>query len=98
MSTFVEVTAWVIIGFAALPLVSSLLDLAAGLQVKEMRHGRAKTMGEEWPEVRPFLPVLALGVSLLAVQWKTGATRWWLAQIPCTRSWPGASSRGSGPG
>jgi hypothetical protein len=82
MSTFIEVVAWVIIGYAALPLAITLLDLATGLQVKDMRHGRAKTMSEEWPDLRPFLPVLAVGVSLLALQWNPDTARWWLAQSP----------------
>jgi len=82
MSTFIEVVAWVIIGYAALPLAITLLDFATGLQVKDMRHGRAKTMSEEWPDLRLFLPVLAVGVSLLALQWNTDTAKWWLAHIP----------------
>ncbi len=60
MSTFIEIIAWLFIAYAALPLMITLLDLATGLQVKRMRHGRARTMGEAWPDVRIFVPILAI--------------------------------------
>src|SRR5258708_31260321 len=82
MYTLIEVNAWLFIGYAAVPLVITLLELATGLQVKKMRHGRARTMGETWPDVRVFVPILAIGIALLAHQWNVGTARWWLAQSP----------------
>ncbi len=82
MSTFIEIIAWLFIAYAALPLMITLLDLATGLQVKRMRHGRARTMGEAWPDVRIFVPILAIGIALLAHQWNIGTARWWLVQSP----------------
>jgi len=82
MSTFIEVIAWLLISYAALPILITVLDLATGLQVKRMRHGRARTMGEMWPDVRVFVPILAIGIAMLAHQWNFGTARWWLVQSP----------------
>jgi hypothetical protein len=82
MSTFAEVLAWIFIGCASLPLILTLITLATGLQAPKMRHGRATTMSEAWPDISPFLPVLAIGISLLAHQWNPHAVKWWLAQLP----------------
>lgn len=82
MSVSIEVVAWVIIAFAAVPIVLMLVDLEAGLHAGKQRHGRATTMGELWPDIRGFLPCVAIGVSLLGHQWSTDTAGWRLAQIP----------------
>src|SRR5258708_24442271 len=82
MSTFIEIIGGLCIALAALPLMNTLLAVATGLQVKRMRHGRARTMGEAWPDVRIFVPILAIGIALLAHQWNIGTARWWLVQSP----------------
>jgi hypothetical protein len=82
MSVFIEVTAWIIIACGAVPIVITLIYLEAGLHARKQRHGRATTLGEAWPDVRAFLPCVAIGVSLLGRQWSTDSPGWWLAQIP----------------
>jgi hypothetical protein len=82
MSVFVEVLAWVILVYAAVPIVIILINLEAGRHAGKQRHGRATTMREVWPDLRIFLPCVAIGVSLLGRQWGTGTAGWWLAQIP----------------
>ncbi|HEX4659892.1 MAG TPA: hypothetical protein VH307_21105 [Streptosporangiaceae bacterium] len=82
MSVFIEVVAWIIITFAAVPIVITLVYLEAGLHARKQRHGRATTIGEAWPDIRNFLPCVAIGVSLLGHQWRTDTAGWWLAQIP----------------
>lgn len=46
MSVFIGVLGWIIIAYAALPIVIILIDLEAGLHAGKQRHGRATTMGE----------------------------------------------------
>jgi hypothetical protein len=82
MSVFIEVLAWVFIAYAAVPIVIRLIDLEAGLHAGKQRHGRATTIGEAWPDLRTFLPCVAIGVSLLGHQWGADTAGWWLAQIP----------------
>ncbi len=82
MSVFIEVVAWIIIAYAAVPIVITLVYLEAGMHAGRQRHGRATTMGEAWPDIRAFLPCVAIGVSLLGHQWSTDTAGWWLAQIP----------------
>jgi hypothetical protein len=82
VSLFIEVVAWVIIAFAAVPILITLVYLEAGLHAGKQRHGRATTMSEAWPDIRAFLPCVAIGVSLLGRQWSTDTAWWWLAQLP----------------
>jgi hypothetical protein len=82
MSVFIEVLAWVFIAYAAVPIVITLSYLEAGLHARKQRHGRATTIGEAWPDIRAFLPCVAIGVSLLGHQWSPDTAGWWLAQIP----------------
>ena len=82
MAVFIEVVAWVIIAFGAVPIVLTLVDLEAGLHAGKQRHGRATTVGEVWPDIRGFLPCVAIGVSLLGHQWRTDTAGWWMVQIP----------------
>lgn len=80
MSVFIEVLAWIIIAYAAVPIVITLVYLEAGRHAGKQRHGRAMTMGEAWPDLRTFLPCVVAGVSLLGNQWNTDTAGWWLAQ------------------
>jgi len=82
VSLFIEVMAWIVIAYAAVPTVLTLLDLAAGLYAGKQRHGRAKTLGDAWPDLRAFLPCAPIGVSLLGHQLSTDTAGWWLTQIP----------------
>jgi hypothetical protein len=82
MSVFIEVLGWIIIAFAAVPIVIILIDLEAGLHAGKQRHGRATTIGETWPDIRGFLPCVAIGVSLLGHEWSTDTAGWWLTQMP----------------
>jgi hypothetical protein len=82
VSVFIEVVAWIIIAYAAVPIVITLVYLEASLHAGKQRHGRATTIGEAWPDIRVFLPCVAIGVSLLGRQWSTDTAGWWLAQTP----------------
>jgi hypothetical protein len=82
MSVFIEVLAWVILIYAAVPIVITLIYLEAGRHAGKQRHGRATTMGDAWPDIRAFLPCVAVGVSLLGHQWSPDTAGWRLAQIP----------------
>ena len=87
MSVFIGVVAWMIIAFVAMPIVITLVYLEAGLHAGKQRHGRAVTMGEAWPDIRSFLPCVAIGVSLLGRQWSTDTAGWWLMHIPVLAAW-----------
>jgi hypothetical protein len=82
MSILIEVLAWFAIAFGTLPVVLRLIDLEAGRSAAKHRHGRPVTFAEVWPDIRYFLPFLAVGLSLLGHQWNTDTAGWWLAQLP----------------
>jgi hypothetical protein len=82
MSVFIEVLGWIVVAFGAVPIVLTLVDLEAGMHAGKQRHGRATTLGEVWPDIRGFLPCVAIGASLLGHQWGTATAGWWLAQSP----------------
>jgi len=46
MSVFIEVVAWIMIAWGAVPIVITLVYVEAGLHAGRQRHGRATTMGE----------------------------------------------------
>ena len=82
MSVFIEVLAWIVIAFGAVPIALTLLSLEAGRHARNQRHGRSTPIAEVWPDLRAFLPYVAIGVSLLGHQWQPGTPGWWLPQVP----------------
>jgi hypothetical protein len=82
MSVFIEVLAWIVIAFGVVPTVLTLLSLEAGRHARNQRHGRATSIAEVWPDLRDFLPLVVIGVSLLGYRWQPGTPGWWLPQVP----------------
>ncbi len=82
MSVFIGVLAWIVIAFGAVPTALTLLSLEAGRHARNQRHGRSTPIAEVWPDLRAFLPYVAIGVSLLGHQWQPGTPGWWLPQVP----------------
>jgi hypothetical protein len=82
MSVFIEVLAWIVIAFGAVAVVVTLISLEAGRHARNQRHGRAVPFAEAWSDLRAFLPLVAIGVSLLGNRWQPGTPGWWLPQVP----------------
>jgi hypothetical protein len=82
MSVFIEVLAWVVIVCGAVPVMVTLLSLEAGRHARNHRHGRVIPFAETWSDLRAFLPLVAIGVSLLGQNWPPGTPGWWLPQVP----------------
>jgi hypothetical protein len=82
MSVFIEILAWIVIASGAVPVVVTLLSLEAGRHARNQWHGRAMPFAEAWPDLRDFLPLIAIGASLLGHGWQPGTPGWWLPQVP----------------
>jgi hypothetical protein len=82
MSTFVRVLAWLCIGVGALYSVNALVRLALGASARKQNGARVFTMHEAWSKLRTYLIGIAIGLSLLAIQWKANTVTWWLANLP----------------
>jgi len=78
VSVLLELLGWVIIAFGAAAVVLTLVDWA----VAQRSPDRAMTLAEAWPDMRPFLPCLAVGLSLLGQHRQHGTAGWWLTQAP----------------
>jgi hypothetical protein len=82
MSVFIEVLAWILIAYATVAIVVTLLPGGAGRHARDQRHSRGTSLREVWPDLRTFLPALAIGLSLLGHQRPPGTPGWWLPQVP----------------
>ena len=82
MSVFIEVLAWIVIVIGAVAVVVTLISLEAGRHARNHRHGRAMPFAEAWSDLRAFLPLVVIGVSLLGYRWPPGTPGWWLPQVP----------------
>jgi hypothetical protein len=82
MSVFIEILAWIVIISGAVAVVVTLVRLEAGRHARNHRHGRAMPIAEAWSDLRAFLPLVAIGVSLLGQGWQPGTPGWWLPQVP----------------
>ena len=82
MSVFIEIMAWILIAVGAVAVVVTLISLEAGRHARNHRHGRAMPFGEARSDLRSFLPLLVIGVSLLGYRWQPGTPGWWLPQVP----------------
>lgn len=82
MSVFIEILAWIVIAFGAVPVVVTLIRLEGGRHARNQRHGRAVPFAEAWSDLRAFLPLVVIGVSLLGYRWPPGTPGWWLPQVP----------------
>ena len=78
MSVFIEILAWIVIVIGAVPVMVTLVRRHA----RNHRHGRAMPVAEAWSDLRSFLPLVAIGVSLLGQGWPPGTPGWWLPQVP----------------
>ena len=65
MSVFIEILAWVLIAFGGVAVVVTLISLEAARHGRNHRHGRAMPIAEAWSDLRAFLPLVVIGVSLL---------------------------------
>jgi hypothetical protein len=79
VSVFLELLGWVIIAFGAAAVVLTLADWAVAQRSPDRDD---LTLAEAWPDMRPFLPCLAIGLSLLGQHRPHGTAGWWLTQAP----------------
>src|ERR1700729_411047 len=82
MSVFIEVLAWIVIVFGAVPIMITLISLEARRHVRNHRHGRVMPIAEAWSDLRDFLPYVVIGVSLLGYRWPPGTPGWLIPQAP----------------
>jgi hypothetical protein len=52
MSVFIEVLAWIVIAYATVAIVVTLLPEGAGRHTRNQRQGRAVTLADVWPDLR----------------------------------------------
>jgi hypothetical protein len=88
MSSLLKILAWLCIGLGGLHSAVTLIRLPAGsASGRSRQRGRPGHRGRRrsraaWSDLRTSLTAVAVGLSLLADQWKAGTPKWWLAASP----------------
>ncbi len=80
MSAFIKGVAWLCIALGAIGSVNALTALARQRRGRR-RHRRAMGRGDGWSELRTYLTIAAIGVSVLG-DLSTDREVLWLASIP----------------